>query len=284
MDLTAFYLLCVACVCEHARDAAIGLCQEVLRTRSTYILPVFVIVCLLVCVVLPELEVLEVWFASASASYLMWITYEGLSPRTKILLAFCVQLAGSLITLARLKAAMTQDTESEGGGASLSMPQSQPQSDSRTVSQEMVSIGVAGVVSTGATGVEVDEEVVVVPAPEASKKRRKVVEGSSGEIMEEEGPVPSVMDQSFDASVFIDKHLLLGMEEFFHDRDILVTELKRSSDAESTVASLLAEAETLRADVAKLKKEKNGLLKDAKDAISATEEIMKAQSMCWLPR
>lgn len=53
-------------------------------------------------------------------------------------------------------------------------------------------------------------------------------------------------------------------------------ERKRSSDVESSAASLLARAGTLRAEVAKLKKEKEELLNDAKAAISATEETMKA--------
>ncbi|KAL4343923.1 hypothetical protein AHAS_Ahas11G0126900 [Arachis hypogaea] len=53
---------------------------------------------------------------------------------------------------------------------------------------------------------------------------------------------------------------------------------KRVADAESRVAVILVEAELLKAEVAKLKKEKEqeGLLTDAKDVISVTEDTLKA--------
>ncbi|QHO08712.1 uncharacterized protein DS421_14g475080 [Arachis hypogaea] len=91
-------------------------------------------------------------------------------------------MAGGLMNLARLKAAITQE---EGEGL-LSTPQSRPQADSRTVSQDLVSVREGCVASPGPAAVEVEDEVVVV-LPKAARKWRRTTEGSSRENVEEEG-------------------------------------------------------------------------------------------------
>ncbi|KAL4344298.1 hypothetical protein AHAS_Ahas11G0164400 [Arachis hypogaea] len=60
-------------------------------------------------------------------------------------------------------------------------------------------------------------------------------------------------------------------------RSQLAREQKRVADAEPRVAVVVAEVELLKAEVVKLKKENEGLVTDAKDAILATEETLKAQ-------
>ncbi|QHN83008.1 uncharacterized protein DS421_20g700880 [Arachis hypogaea] len=60
-------------------------------------------------------------------------------------------------------------------------------------------------------------------------------------------------------------------------------ERRKASDAGSRAAVLLGETEALNAEVATLKREKTELLADAKDAIAATEETMKAQALVLAP-
>ncbi|XLU24994.1 hypothetical protein S245_061060, partial [Arachis hypogaea] len=83
------------------------------------------------------------------------------------------EMAGGLTTLARLKAAMDQEVAS-----SPSTPSSRPADDSRTVSQEVASPKAGGdvQVALGLVTSGVDEEVVVVSASSASRKRKKLEE------------------------------------------------------------------------------------------------------------
>ncbi|RYR07309.1 hypothetical protein Ahy_B05g074633 [Arachis hypogaea] len=128
-----------------------------------------------------------------------------------------IQMGGGLTNLVRLKVVIAQE---EGREASPLTPQSRPQADSRTVSQDLVSARAAGVTLPRPIAIGIEEEVVMVLPTEACRKRRKVVEGNSGENVEEERSVPSVIDQSFDAPVFIDQHILSGTTELFHDCDV----------------------------------------------------------------
>ncbi|XP_057724546.1 uncharacterized protein LOC130940433 [Arachis stenosperma] len=278
-----------------------------------------------------------------------------------------VEMVGGLTTLARLKAAMDREMASE---ASPSTPSSQPADDSRAVSQEVAAPEVRGDVhvASGLVTSGGDEEVVVVLASGASRKRKRPEEVSSEILEEEGGSVPSVMDWRFDAPAFIDQHLMLETEKFFHDCDVAVQaksvyrallcfaviirkaepmmsqvgllnkklcqsqaevikvkeqlaaldsarekvvknsedagaellhlsevetfllsqlggERKRASDAKSQAVVLLDEVNILKAKVAALeveteglKKEKVELLADVKSAIAATEETMRAQA------
>ncbi|KAL4321557.1 hypothetical protein AHAS_Ahas14G0122400 [Arachis hypogaea] len=179
-----------------------------------------------------------------------------------------------------------------------------------------------GVAAVGAAGTKAKVEVVEVVALESGKKQKRAVEGSLGENLEEEGLIPSVMDWGFDAPSFIDQHLLPGIEDSFYDCNVtrqvkfiyrallrsavivgkaepmltqvalldsklrqsqLAREQKRAADAESRVAAMLAKAETLKTEVAKLNKGKGGLLNDPKDAVSATVEALKAQVLVLAP-
>ncbi|RYQ94257.1 hypothetical protein Ahy_B08g089144 isoform A [Arachis hypogaea] len=63
----------------------------------------------------------------------------------------------------------------------------------------------------------------------------------------------------------------------------LCEEQLKASNAGSQAAVLLGELEALKAEVAALKREKMELLADAKDAITATEETMKAQALVLAP-
>ena len=63
----------------------------------------------------------------------------------------------------------------------------------------------------------------------------------------------------------------------------LAEERQRASDVGSQAAMLLAESEALKAEVAALRREKTELLADAKDAIVATEETMRAQASVLAP-
>ncbi|XP_015949208.1 ras-related protein RABA1b [Arachis duranensis] len=131
------------------------------------------------------------WNFGVGLSYLTRITYEGISFENKyiadVLLAIFedrplntrdimgdpsvyLEMAGSMTTLAILKAVMVQESGSPGDRTSPSIPQPTSQPDLQMVSQKMV--------GTGAASANV--EVVEVPIPDPTdRKRKKLVEGSS---------------------------------------------------------------------------------------------------------
>ncbi|KAL4391120.1 hypothetical protein AHAS_Ahas03G0213300 [Arachis hypogaea] len=173
--------------------------------------------------------------------------------------------------------------------------------------------------------------IVEIPIPQSGKKRKRLVDGSSGENFEEEVGVTSMMDKGFHAPTFIDQHLLLGNEKFVRDCDLAgqanfvyrallcfatikqleeaeTTQKKAVNDAkeydleilrlskwETELVSQLARARkqtidtelmasfacsavvSLKTEIVQLKKDKEGLLTDAKEIISAIEEALKAQ-------
>ncbi|XP_052108707.1 uncharacterized protein LOC127741119 [Arachis duranensis] len=199
------------------------------------------------------------WNFGAGPSVLTKVTYDVLSPEDKDIASvlwhlfgerplnprdvmgdleacrtYIVEMAGGLTSLSRLKAAMDQE---EGSSASPANPASNPAVDSRAVSQEVVSSGVR-VGARASPGPVSSPEVVVVTAVEASWKRKRPEEPSS-ETFREEGVVPTVMDRRFDASGFIDQHLMPGTEPFFYDCDV-------SFQAKSVYHALLRSAVIVR--------------------------------------